>query len=97
MKDWYYKVFNKSVQTSPWLPHGWCDCTTFKELACQCFTIGLMVNQVLFLSPKPKWKKNDDVWFTTSLIDHNQLQLIIDGLTYDFPILKTKVSSNKIG
>jgi hypothetical protein len=51
---------------------------------------------ILFLSPKPKWKKNDDVWFTTSLIDHNQLQLIIDGLTYDFPILKIKVLSNKI-
>jgi hypothetical protein len=30
------------------------------------------------------------------LIDHNQLQLIIDGLTYGFPILKTKDSSNKI-
>jgi hypothetical protein len=42
-------------------------------------------------------EKNDDVWFTASLVDHNQLQLINDGLTYDFPILKTKVSLNKIG
>jgi hypothetical protein len=44
-----------------------------------------------------KWKKVDDIWFTTSLIGHNQLRLIVNHLTFDFPTLKEKVLSNKIG
>lgn len=42
----------------------------------------------LFLQPKPKWKNNDEVQFITFRIDNNQLQLIINNLTFDFPSLK---------
>jgi hypothetical protein len=43
----------------------------------------------LFLWPKLKWKKNDDVWFITFWfitfsVGCNHLQLIFDNLTCDF-------------
>jgi hypothetical protein len=38
----------------------------------------------LFLFPKLKWKKNDDVWFTTFLVGCIQLRLIFDNLNCDF-------------
>jgi hypothetical protein len=41
--------------------------------------------------------KTDDVWFTTALISCNQLQLIVYNLTFNFPSLKEKVMSNKLG
>jgi len=51
----------------------------------------------LFLHPKTKQKKNDDVWFIISPINCNQFQLIIDNLTCGFLILKQKVISIKTG
>jgi hypothetical protein len=51
----------------------------------------------LFLHPKAKQKKNDDVWFTISPISCNQFQLIIDNLTCGFFTLKQKVISIKTG
>jgi hypothetical protein len=50
-------------------------------------------------SPHPLflWKHNHDVWFSTSLIGKNQLKLILDWLTFDFPFLKEKVLTNKTG
>lgn len=29
--------------------------------------------------------KNDDVWYTTTFIGYNQLQLIVYNLTFNFP------------
>jgi hypothetical protein len=35
---------------------------------------------IIFM-PQPKWRRNQDVWFTTPLVSHNQLRLIDDHLT----------------
>jgi hypothetical protein len=60
----------------------------------------------LFLHPKAKQKKNDDVWFKNKMdcfiffsspISCNQFQLIIDNLTCGFFTLKQKVISIKTG
>jgi len=41
--------------------------------------------------------KSDYVWFITTFIICNQLQLIVYNLTFNFPLLKEKVMSNKLG
>jgi len=51
----------------------------------------------LFLQSKPKWTFFYDVWFIIAPIGHNHLRLIVDKLISDFPYLKDKVPSNKIG
>lgn len=45
----------------------------------------------------PKWKASNQVWFITSTICHNQLQLIMDFLIANFFELKEKVLFNKMG
>jgi hypothetical protein len=40
--------------------------------------------------PKLKWKKNQDVWFTTSPIGHNLLRLIVEHLIFIELHWKTK-------
>ncbi len=57
---------------------------TYKKLAYWHPIIGHSDNfgsHPSFLCPKPKWKRNQDVWFTTPLVSHNQLRLIVDHLT----------------
>jgi hypothetical protein len=46
--------------------------------------------------PKLKWKKNQNVWFTMSLVGHNLLRLIIEHLIFYFLALKEKMLSNKM-
>ncbi len=50
---------------------------------------------LLFLRPKPRWKPKHDIWFTTTLVGYNQLKLIIDTLTSNFPSLEKNKLSNK--
>lgn len=46
--------------------------STFKELACQCPIVWLKSGfHPFFLCPWSKWKKVNDIWFTTYLIGHN--------------------------
>jgi hypothetical protein len=62
--------------------------TTFNKLACRHPMEWLddkLGPHPLFLWSRPKWKKHDDVWFTTILVGRNQLLLIVDDLTCDFP------------
>jgi hypothetical protein len=71
--------------------------STFKELTCWCLTFWPKLGfHPLFLHPWRKWKKANDIYFTTSLVGCNQLPLIVNHLTFDLPVLKEKVLSNQI-
>jgi hypothetical protein len=71
---------------------------TFKKLVHYCPTswpIDTPRPYLLFLQSKPKWRFSNDVRFTTIPIGQNQLCLIMDKFTNDFPNLTNKVLSNK--
>jgi hypothetical protein len=57
---------------------------TYKKLAYWHPIVGPSDNfgsHSLFLRPRLEWKRNQDVWFITPLVSHNQLRLIIDHPT----------------
>ncbi len=63
--------------------------STFKEFACRHPIVWPKLGfHPLFFYPQSKWKKVDDIQFTTFLIGCNQLWLIVDNLNFDFPTLK---------
>jgi len=59
------------------------------------YSMEVISHQELFLCPRPKWKRSDKILFTTSPIGCNQLQLIVDNLTFGFSFLKEKKLLNK--
>lgn len=65
------------------------------ERSSHSMRVEVMGHQELFVCPRPKWKRSDKILFTTSPIGCNQLQLIVDNLTFDFSFLKEIFLLNK--
>jgi hypothetical protein len=67
-----------------------------KNLHVDVSLFGLSWAFILSFSICDKWKKANDIYFTTSLVGRNQLPFIVNHLTFDLAVFKEKVMSNQI-